>query len=65
MKIQKNTVEDSEGLTLLDRDKCFKVVAGAVKAVAKNAIVDLKSPEVTSIHFYVSTLFEAWQDTNY
>ncbi|KAG1355292.1 hypothetical protein COCNU_07G014040 [Cocos nucifera] len=46
MKIQKNIVEHSEGLTLLDRDTCFKVVAGAVKAVAKNAVVDLKSPEV-------------------
>ena len=51
MKIQKGTVEDSEGLTLLDRDTCFKVVAGAVKAVAKNAVVDLKSPEVTFISF--------------
>ncbi|XP_008805048.2 uncharacterized protein LOC103718148 [Phoenix dactylifera] len=46
MKVQKNTLEDSEGLILLDRDTCFKVVAGAVKAVAKNAVVDLKSPEV-------------------
>lgn len=46
IKSQKNTVEDSEGLTLLVRNTCFKVVAGAVKAVAKNAVVDLKSPEV-------------------
>ncbi|XP_072984292.1 uncharacterized protein [Typha latifolia] len=31
---------------LMDRGHCFGVVAGAIKSVAKNAIVDLNSPEV-------------------
>ncbi|KAM0945215.1 putative THUMP domain-containing protein [Dioscorea sansibarensis] len=43
---RKSTDEDSPGLVLLDRDKCFEVVAGAIKAIANNASVDLKSPEV-------------------
>ncbi|KAG6534319.1 hypothetical protein ZIOFF_008205 [Zingiber officinale] len=47
IKSQKITDKDTEeASTLLDRDACFKAVAGAIKAVAKNAIVDLKSPEV-------------------
>ncbi|KAG6538649.1 hypothetical protein ZIOFF_003773 [Zingiber officinale] len=47
IKSQKSTDKDTEeASTLLDRDACFKAVAGAIKAVAKNAIVDLKSPEV-------------------
>ncbi|THU54935.1 hypothetical protein C4D60_Mb11t01300 [Musa balbisiana] len=46
MKSQKHTNKGSVGSTLLDREACFKVVAGAVKAVAKNSVVDLRSPEV-------------------
>ncbi|WOL09772.1 hypothetical protein Cni_G18525 [Canna indica] len=46
MKSQKNNRKDTDGSTPLDRETCFKVVAGAVKAVAKNSVVDLKSPEV-------------------
>ncbi|KAJ0963880.1 hypothetical protein J5N97_029002 [Dioscorea zingiberensis] len=42
----KSTDEDSKGLGLLDRDKCFEIVAAAIKAVANNASVDLKNPEV-------------------
>ncbi|OAY71968.1 uncharacterized protein LOC109707662 [Ananas comosus] len=45
MKTLKDT-EGSKESTLMDRDQCFRVVAGAVKTVAKNSIVDLKSPEV-------------------
>ena len=46
MKGQKNGNEGSKQQTLMDRDQCFKVVAGAVKSVAENSIVDLRSPEV-------------------
>ncbi|CAD5195075.1 unnamed protein product [Musa acuminata subsp. malaccensis] len=46
MKSQKHTNKGSVGSTLLGREACFKVVAGAVKAVAKNSVVDLRSPEV-------------------
>lgn len=46
MKKLKSPGDDSQGLALLDRDRCFKVVAGAFKDVAKNSVVDLKSPEV-------------------
>lgn len=31
----------------MDREQCFKVVATAVKSVAENSVVDLRSPEVT------------------
>lgn len=48
MKTLKDT-EGSKESTLMDRDQCFRVVAGAVKTVAKNSIVDLKSPEVYSL----------------
>ncbi|URD84087.1 hypothetical protein MUK42_02767 [Musa troglodytarum] len=46
MKSRKHTNKGSVGSTLLEREACFKVVAGAVKAVAKNSVVDLRSPEV-------------------
>jgi len=43
----------------MDREQCFKVVAAAVKSVAENSVVDLRSPEVTltdncnSLHSYL------------
>ncbi|XP_020247324.1 uncharacterized protein LOC109825044 isoform X2 [Asparagus officinalis] len=40
---------DSKIPLLLDRESCFKIVAGAFKDVAKNSVVDLKSPEVAVI----------------
>ncbi|PUZ77012.1 hypothetical protein GQ55_1G336700 [Panicum hallii var. hallii] len=46
MKPQKNSNEGSSQQALMDRDQCFKVVAAAVKSVAENSVVDLKSPEV-------------------
>lgn len=49
MKKSKSTT-DSKVLPLLDRDSCFKIVAGAFKAVAKNSTVDLKSPEVITFN---------------
>ncbi|KAF7090398.1 hypothetical protein CFC21_093154 [Triticum aestivum] len=45
-KTQKNDNNSSIQQGLMDRQQCFKVVAAAVKSVAKDAIVDLKSPEV-------------------
>ncbi|XP_019158372.1 PREDICTED: uncharacterized protein LOC109155096 [Ipomoea nil] len=33
--------------TLLDRDKCFSVVASAIKDIVPNSVVDLKHPEVS------------------
>ncbi|KAG2660476.1 hypothetical protein PVAP13_1KG438800 [Panicum virgatum] len=49
MKPQKNSNEGSSQQALMDRDQCFKVVAAAVKSVAENSVVDLKSPE---LHVY-------------
>ncbi|CAN6239626.1 unnamed protein product [Urochloa humidicola] len=46
MKPQKNSNEGSKQQALMDREQCFKVVAAAVKSVAENSVVDLKSPEV-------------------
>lgn len=46
MKAQKNSNAGSNQQALMDREQCFKVVAAAVKSIAENAVVDLKSPEV-------------------
>ncbi|KAL5207581.1 hypothetical protein ABZP36_032016 [Zizania latifolia] len=46
MKGQKNDNEGSKQQTLMEREQCFKVIAAAVKSVAKNSMVDLRSPEV-------------------
>ncbi|KAG8044326.1 hypothetical protein GUJ93_ZPchr0006g42653 [Zizania palustris] len=46
MKRQKNDNEGSKQQTLMEREQCFKVVAAAVKSVAENSMVDLRSPEV-------------------
>ncbi|XP_022994263.1 uncharacterized protein LOC111490047 isoform X1 [Cucurbita maxima] len=40
------TCKDSSGAIVMGRDKCFSVVAAAVKDVVSNTIVDLKSPEL-------------------
>ncbi|KAL9241725.1 hypothetical protein vseg_015801 [Gypsophila vaccaria] len=45
MKIPKGNASDPNLCALLDRNKCFSVVAGAVKSVS-DATVDLKSPEL-------------------
>nr|GMD37653.1 Checkpoint protein like [Ipomoea batatas] len=44
-KVQKN--ENDPLSTLLDRDKCFSVVAAAIKDIVPNSVVDLKHPEVS------------------
>jgi hypothetical protein len=56
MKPQKNSNEGSSQQALMDRDQCFKVVAAAVKSVAENSVVDLKSPEVTCPTIFDSLL---------
>ncbi|XP_031132367.1 uncharacterized protein LOC116033950 isoform X3 [Ipomoea triloba] len=44
-KVRKN--ENDPLSTLLDRDKCFSVVAAAIKDIVPNSVVDLKHPEVS------------------
>ncbi|KAF5449956.1 hypothetical protein F2P56_030349 [Juglans regia] len=44
MKILKDTSNGSNAFALLDRNKCFSVVAAAVKDAASDSVVDLKSP---------------------
>ncbi|KAI3982977.1 hypothetical protein MKX01_010460 [Papaver californicum] len=46
MKNKKTDPKYSNLLLLLDRNKCFSIVAGAVKEVVADAVVDLKSPEL-------------------
>ncbi|KAG0534722.1 hypothetical protein BDA96_04G304000 [Sorghum bicolor] len=43
---EKNSNEGSNQQALMGREQCFKVVAAAVKSVAENSVVDLRSPEV-------------------
>lgn len=45
MKVLKDTPNDSNAAALLDRNKCFAIVAAAVKNAASDSVVDLKSPE--------------------
>ncbi|XP_023769608.1 uncharacterized protein LOC111918179 [Lactuca sativa] len=43
-------IEETElkgGSGMLDRSKCFEVVAGAVKSIVSDSVVDLKCPELT------------------
>ncbi|XP_062173142.1 uncharacterized protein LOC133878580 isoform X2 [Alnus glutinosa] len=44
-KILKDTPNGSNAFALLDRNKCFAIVAAAVKNAASDSVVDLKSPE--------------------
>lgn len=46
MKIPKDASKNSDLSVLLDRGKCFSVVAAAVKGIVSDSVVDLKSPEV-------------------
>ena len=58
-EIEKNSNEGSNQQALMDKEQCFKVVVAAVKSVAENSVVDLRSPEVTltdncnSLHSYL------------
>uniref|UniRef100_A0A7N2L7K3 THUMP domain-containing protein n=1 Tax=Quercus lobata TaxID=97700 RepID=A0A7N2L7K3_QUELO len=45
LKIVKDTSNGSDKFALLDRNKCFGVVAAAVKSAVSDSVVDLKSPE--------------------
>ncbi|KAK2635648.1 hypothetical protein Ddye_030440 [Dipteronia dyeriana] len=47
MKVPKNTLKDSDRFALLDRNKCFSIVAAAVTDVISDSAVDLKSPELS------------------
>ncbi|XP_041012730.1 uncharacterized protein LOC121256137 isoform X3 [Juglans microcarpa x Juglans regia] len=47
MKILKDTSNGSNAFALLDRNKCFSVVAAAVKNAASDSVVDLKSPALS------------------
>lgn len=46
MKTVKDNFSDPNLFALLVRNKCFSVVAAAVKAIVPNSVVDLKSPEL-------------------
>ncbi|XP_026402798.1 uncharacterized protein LOC113298311 [Papaver somniferum] len=46
MKNKKTDPKYTDLLVLLDRNKCFSVVAGVVKEIVADAVVDLKSPEL-------------------
>ncbi|OWM90701.1 uncharacterized protein LOC116196216 [Punica granatum] len=48
LKTSKHTLQGSKSdkFPLLDRNKCFEVVAGAVKGVISDSVVDLKTPEL-------------------
>ncbi|KAJ0096259.1 hypothetical protein Patl1_15699 [Pistacia atlantica] len=47
MKTTKDTLNDSNLFAMLDRNKCFNVVAAAVKDVVSDSEVDLKFPELS------------------
>lgn len=49
MKILKDKPNGSNAFALLDRNKCFAIVAAAVKNAASDSVVDLKSPEVNQL----------------
>ncbi|KAK9115704.1 hypothetical protein Sjap_014651 [Stephania japonica] len=46
MKIRKCDSQGSKSSALLDRNKCFTIVAGVVKEIISDSVVDLKSPEL-------------------
>ncbi|KAF5208247.1 hypothetical protein FRX31_002169 [Thalictrum thalictroides] len=45
VKVRKSNLKDSNLLALLDRNKCFAVVASVIKGILADSVVDLKSPE--------------------
>ncbi|GMI75236.1 hypothetical protein like AT1G09290 [Hibiscus trionum] len=47
VKIPKDASKNSDLSVLLDRNKCFSVVAAAVKGIVSDSVVDLKSPELS------------------
>ncbi|KAM3217973.1 hypothetical protein T459_21181 [Capsicum annuum] len=47
MKNLRKSSSDSDAFALLDRNKCFSVVAAAVKEVVPDSMVDLKNPELS------------------
>ncbi|XP_022776526.1 uncharacterized protein LOC111318125 [Durio zibethinus] len=47
LKIPKDSSRNSDQSVLLDRNKCFSIVASAVKGIVSDSVVDLKSPELS------------------
>lgn len=47
MKNLKDNPKDSDPFPMLDRSKCFDVVASAIKDAVPESAVDLKSPELS------------------
>ncbi|KAG4907426.1 hypothetical protein AAZX31_20G097300 [Glycine max] len=45
--LAKENSNDSKAFSLLDRNKCFGVVASAVNHVVEDSVVDLRSPELS------------------
>ncbi|KAF9624738.1 hypothetical protein IFM89_013276 [Coptis chinensis] len=45
LKSHKSNAKDSNSLALLDRNKCFALVASVIKDMITDSVVDLKSPE--------------------
>ncbi|PWA93296.1 hypothetical protein CTI12_AA072020 [Artemisia annua] len=43
----KSSSSDTNPVALLDRNKCFEVVAAAVNSIVTDSVVDLKCPELT------------------
>ncbi|KAJ1436289.1 THUMP domain [Sesbania bispinosa] len=46
-KFVKENLNDSNAFSLLDRNKCFAIVASAVNHVVEDSVVDLRSPELS------------------
>ncbi|CAI0422141.1 unnamed protein product [Linum tenue] len=43
----RDNMKDSEVVSMLDRDKCFRVVASAVKETIPDSAIDLKCPDIS------------------
>lgn len=51
---QKGSVHDCHESPLLDKNECLRVVASAVKDTVPDSVVDLKSPQVLMLIFFLS-----------
>lgn len=49
-KAPKEPEKESGQPSLLDRERCFRVAAAAVKEAVPDSAVDLKSPDVRKLH---------------
>lgn len=60
MKIPNSATSHCNSHALLDRTKCFSVVAAAVKGVVSDSVVDLTSPEVQSAQNFPGNVFNIY-----